>query len=113
MTNKEILNKAIEKAFGNSWEFDNLDKWEVTAGKVHQTVMNNWYQYIFVYKDQVRVIDIERIIYDHSFAKALWPDPENYNVSIPSWGKPTPYWQTRLKEMVIADDPIKYLGENI
>lgn len=60
-------------------------------------------------------------IFNHDFAKALWgeewksaeileklPKENTYKI-----GTITPCWQWHLQNMVIAEDPIKYLGENI
>lgn len=49
------------------------------------------------------------IIFNHGFAKALWPGP---NKNYPEYG-PEFLFEWHLQRMVIAGDPIKYLGENI
>lgn len=59
-------------------------------------------------------ISAEELIFNHDFAKALWPGwdltPENAKLI----GKPPrPVFHRYLQEMVIADDPIKYLGEHL
>lgn len=83
------------------------------------------------------------LIFNHDFAKALWGEDTNRLWKCPACGysfeyykhnetqeycpndghkakdvtEPKPVWEQkwadRLQEMVIADDPIKYLGENI
>lgn len=137
MTNLEILEKAFRVATDRGWEFDNLDKWLVKAVRDEYSVMTNWYQYLFEYDGIYRAIDAERIIFDHDFAKALWP-PKELNGLGPIIEEPTvgytnikrekPYkwgvlelaletylerWQKHLALMVIAEDPIKYLGEHL
>lgn len=111
MTKQQILTKAIQKAIDSGWEFDNLDKWNVTAFHNEDTVMNNWYQYVFTLRDNTVVIDAERIIYDHDFAKALWGEEDLMLITEDrSWKQP---WQHHLQQMVIAENPIAYLGANI
>lgn len=59
------------------------------------------------------------IIFDHDFAKALWGDNLNVTEQIHHWasGDVTramlKNWQLYLQQMVIAEDPIKYLGEHL
>ena len=72
MTNQEILLKAFSIATERGYEFDNLDKWDVIALKKVDTVRNDWYQFIFTFKDSTKIIDAERIIFDQSFAESLW-----------------------------------------
>ena len=110
MSNKEILEKAISLAIDGGWQpmrkGGNLTKDETTVAYIMQS-------------------DPRLYVYSHDFAKALWgegldcaycglpphrvhpkPCPEGNNI----W----PYlWEYHLQQMVIAEDPIKYLGENI
>lgn len=120
MSHEEVLVSAVEKATARGWEFDNLDKWHWSAIKETDTVMNNWYYFLITYQNYEKFIDAERIMYDHDFAKALWPDGYGVSgtvdprvVSIATAKPLIPLWQRHLMEMVIANDPIKYLGENI
>lgn len=109
MTNQEILTKAIQKAHDRAWEFDNLDKWEVKAVRKTDTVINNWYQYVFTLGERVVRIDAERIIYDQGFACALWGEKH----WISEGQGELKAWEYHLREMVIADDPIQYLADNM
>ena len=99
MTNKEILEKAIQKAIDGGW--DSKTDWDVD---------NCPYGLIF----------------NHNFAKALWGDGfvlEEYWVDrmaeygrgnvLSSWQMGPERWVYNLQRMIIAEDPIKYLGENI
>lgn len=114
MTNKEILEKAIQKAIDGGWEplhegRNPIDKSLVTVDHIIQE-------------------DPRHYIYSHDFAKALWGVSEHTALpGIDSYGEedcehceaniwdsiPHYCWQYHLQQMVIADDPIKYLGENI
>jgi len=64
------------------------------------------------------------ILFDKEFAKALWGDRDLGEWNGPESSEPfeTKFkykvknshdWQYHLQQMVIAEDPIKYLGENI
>lgn len=54
----------------------------------------------------------EAFIYRHDFAKALWGDKPYYRFDGDTLETPK-QWQYHLQQMVISDDPIKYLGDNI
>ena len=90
---KEILTKAIEKAVTGGWDYNDKD-YNVEAINFFDNE-----QYSF-----------EAIIFNHDFAKALWGEKPN-----------TPYlkaasyipWKYHLRRMVLANDPIKYLGANL
>lgn len=83
-------------------------------------------------------VDYEDLIFSHEFAKALWPEyPEKDDIAEElcylcgaHWSndcydwcyfmkakdiyrKMVFAWQYHLQQMAIAEDPIKYLGENI
>lgn len=107
MTDQEILEKAIKKAVHGGWDY---------RGFVHEddfTPLRN------------PDVSIYEIIFNHDFAKALWGgEPKNHvaykyrsfsdAADIPQAGDgilPICWWH--LQQMVIAEDPIKYLGENL
>lgn len=112
MTDQEILEKAIQKAIGSGWNF---------SGNNTEAAIAVVYKDDYFGNDPCFEIDwkgsfgkerrsIEEIIFNHDFAKALWgkdlyvefPNPPNFDS-----------WQYHLREMVISDDPIKYLGEHM
>lgn len=106
MTNQEILIKAIQKAVEGGCK---------SAGGLS---MQGWLVAVRDYPDEVAFF---QLIFNHDFAKALWGD----NPKI--WESNDSYldnddssdngfiwnWQYHLQQMVIADDPIKYLGEHL
>lgn len=57
------------------------------------------------------------VIFNHDFAKALWGEEYiGWDISDVYFKKhriASQAWQFHLQQMVIADDPIEYLGENI
>jgi hypothetical protein len=124
MSNQEILAKAVEKAIAGGWQPLHLGKEPIDKELI--TVEHIMFS-----------SDPRMYIYSHDFAKALWGDatvPESeeiddnqvklglYEASGGSYegyldfcdiefsGEP---WQYHLQQMVITDDPIKYLSENL
>jgi len=85
MSDKEILEKAIQKAIDNSWAWKDID-WDAD---------NRPYE----------------LIYNHEFAKALWGEKHITEYYPSPVSKPA--FVYHLQQMVIAEDPIKYLGDNI
>ncbi len=98
---QEIMKMAISKAIENGWK----EGKEVFGSSVKSGGWD-W-------------ICEPEVMFDHDFARALWGDDET---SISTGGEPSPWdddmsslpaWQYHLQQMVISDDPIKYLGEHL
>ena len=128
MTNKEILEKAIQKAIEGGWDGGpfrplhlNLNKWRFDSD--YDAFGVGEYEY------EIWVEPCE-YMFNHEFAKALWgeekawyyveyTDNKAHPHSPTDWldidgvGIDVEKWQWKLQQMVVADDPIKYLGENI
>lgn len=119
MTKKEILEKAIQKAIDGGWDMPAAFKLFNNEDIAFQMDSDgSQYQGWKFYRPA-------QIIFNHNFAKALWGEEDcRYDVWLKrqyasggggpdeDWydGKA---WEFHLQQMVIADDPIKYLGENI
>ena len=101
MTNEQILEKAIEKAMKNGHE-------------------PNYYSgnYAFWVKMKSYYVDI----FAHSFAKAFWGEAyvdDRYGETIEEWIERTGHernwgchklrWQYHLQQMVLEEEPLKYL----
>ena len=101
MSDQEILEKAIQKAIDGGWKGekphydDIMDQWCVSDGDGGYVVPS-----------------IIELIFSHDFAKALWGTDDDY-IDLPGTYTPAEKWQGHLMEMVIADDPIAYLGEHL
>ena len=120
MSNQQILTKAIEKAIdGGFWQ---LGKNEVKSryGFLRDKQKTVEEVYVIEYKGSenqlIRELAFETIIFNHDFAKALWG--EDIRIVGETPGAMTQEerplaWQWHLQQMVIADDPIKYLGDNL
>lgn len=103
MNNQAILIKAIEKAVANGL---NVNAEYATQAALTSMGLLYGYEYPCGF------------LFSHNFAKALWGDrfinPELRDdtgskvIAIKQTA-----WKHHLRQMVIADDPIKYLGENI
>lgn len=118
MTDQEILTIAIEKAITGGWE-----------GLPHVSAAN----YLAILK-QRRTTKEEwyPVIFNHDFAKALWGGKRiggaytangshralNHAQALAIWKLYDDFgwfaaWQVHLQQMVVADEPIKYLGEHL
>lgn len=102
MTNKQIVEKVIQKAIDGGWSDGNAALAEVGS-------IPNW---------AIPTPVCIAIIFSHDFAKALWGEnqqpftldkPESFEDDVHIFYRPK--WQVMIMQMVIADDPIKYLEE--
>lgn len=116
--NQKILEKAVQRAIDGGWK----NEWDI-----NYTESMGW---TMVGKGKVKKADEgltakitymlseNDIIFDHDFAKALWGEtpPDEMLASVNGqigthFARDS--WQYHLMKMVIANDPIKYLGDNI
>lgn len=108
MTDKQILEQAISRAIDGGWRGDMLNI------KVEQ--QDNGIVRVYWDETEWSVLDI---VYNKAFAKALWGEEATYDMTHVVKPDNTyrmnvrPAWEYHLQQMVIAEDPIKYLGENI
>lgn len=114
-SNQEILEKAIKKAIDNG--FDGTRFW--TVDFTPKGAAKAIYKY--------RNPPYEQVVFSHDFAKALWGGGFSCPLCGAVWPKDliwccddrqteddkTPTWRYHLQMMVIAPDPIKYLGEHL
>lgn len=124
MSNEQILTKAIEKAQKNGWYSDSWHRIVPTDAvglELHEGGAMQLYR-----NGSVDETHVNEVIYNHDFAKALWANEPSCLSEIHSsafdneGGEYTRTesqgldgWQYHLQQMVIADDPIKYLGEHL
>ena len=105
MFEKIILESAIDKAIAGGWKNDE---------GVTPIIVSN---YIFLKKEYVApsvLFDVKELIFDHDFAKALWGEELITWQDNELWDSHVfPAWKAHLMQMVIADDPIAYLGANL
>lgn len=127
LTNKEILEKAIQKAIDNGWLFKKgwwISSQDYGLGEIPLTI------HITIQNTDMPISQYE-LIYNHDFCRALWgsTDPEFYHlrgqvsgtkahgskrVLEDVTGEPfIPEWQYHLQQMVISENPIQYLGEHL
>lgn len=127
MTNQEILTKAIQKAIDGGWnpQWDS-NRWRADGLGVHVEItepnlmINHGREYH-------GYLPYEQIIFSHDFARALWGEETKHKTvhrigsgaSFDAAGNrffeqtDNPGWRFHLQQMVIADDPIKYLGATL
>lgn len=110
MSNEKTLEKAIKKAIKGGWKppygFNetNMPKYLLRDDSVKY--------------DDVDLGSIQELVFNHDFAKALWGDEEqNYMWVDCIMGHQTAVsqlaWAIHLQEMVLAEDPLKYLVYNL
>lgn len=121
MTNKEILEKAIKKAIDGGWKQDlhwihgnTQDKNDTFMQWVSNLEITGNHAY-YNYDEYFCVLEL---IFNHDFAKALWGEHPAYVVNRKVYvgingGDELSTYQAYLQQMVIAEDPIKYLGEHL
>jgi len=94
MIPQAILTKAAMIAIANGFPAQFASARELTVFNVDGNTESS------------RIVPLEYAIYNHDFAKALWLNKRNYYPDVPAW-------QYHLQNMVVSEDPIKYLGEHI
>jgi|SRR6201996_9685989 len=133
MTNQEILTKAIDKAIAGGWNVpkhkrDKRYKWPPTSIELSEDYGDEgssgwWLNFPDERTWGIKLCDsydFEDLIFNHEFCKALWGDTIMHNMAdmLENGGingriHHIPNWQFHLQQMVIADDPIAYLGEHL
>lgn len=131
-SDKQILEKAIQKAIDGGW---NLKTWPSERYWPNYLSDEHLVRHAAETLNDMR---LEHLIFNHDFAKALWgenrkpPESEDIDENNTKLGlyaaRGGGYegygdyveleftgdaWQYHLQNMVIADNPIKYLGENL
>lgn len=122
MTNVEILTKAIQKAIAGGLNEHTFHSLPISAFHIDLEVgiLGK------LFSDDGEEIDVATIVFNHDFALSLWGEELHpYNatkavqVAIDQGGgkvlvpEALPNWQFHLQQMVVADDPLDYLGKNI
>jgi len=119
-TPSTTLDKAIQQAVDAGWlpyfaDFDpymtkeTID-WTITGGT--SSVRFDVHAKGRIYGVSGYSMEIATLIFNHDFAKALWgEEPCEVNGDDRLFGQPL--WKYHLQEMVIAPDPIEYLGANL
>lgn len=113
MTNQQILEKALQKAIDGGYEETTNYRVSSYDGRLEIQTL----RYTDVNGNKTwDAKPVSELIFNHDFAKALWGEyfanfsegrsGDTLNLQIENW-------KGHLANMVIADDPIKYLGENI
>jgi hypothetical protein len=121
MRSEDIVRQAVDKALKNGWRlngFPDHTKFDVDFTGKDITFMK-WEEklqdgpgWTARYK-----WDAYRLIFNHDFARALWGKSLVHNNYKGSEGVDVVIhreaWQYHLQQMVIAEDPIRYLGDHI
>lgn len=102
MSRQQILEKAIRKAIEGGYPGD-ISDYKTDGFTIYRWAGKSFMEF-----------DASSFIFSHPFAEALWGD-EPYMDKVDGNDEYLGYraWEHHLREMVIADDPIQYLGNNI
>ena len=126
MTNEQILKKAIEMAIKNGYNLgQDFKKIYIDNGYLYHKT-EHMTEFISEFEDRLYASG-EEIIFSHEFAKAFWgegPADEQYNLIDKYWQEDDDSslsgfyfqgdrWQYHLQQMVLEEEPIKYLEQFI
>lgn len=127
MTNEEILKKAIEKAVKSGYKKDFVKQHNAFLKSIVKEERDSFrtaIEQILNEYDGYEAHDIEHLIFSHDFAKAFWGeesyqfkeiiphDAEYFNEKEELVGQAMQAllsWEYHLQQMVLEEDPIKYL----
>jgi hypothetical protein len=111
MNRKKIMERVIMKAVRGGWGPPG-SAWSVTKDCVIWERVGRWRRIKTSFND---------LLFDHDFAKALWGEdgfPGEFTGKYPNPLHANNFnhgaqkgWQYHLQQMVIADDPVLYVGE--
>lgn len=107
-TDQEILEEAIQKAVAGGWVNEDDTKPITLPDTGHVFLTHGLLDMPHIF------FEVAELIFNPDFAKALWGEEWAHKLidNVPL-GRSNPAWQYHLQQMVIANDPIRYLGENI
>ncbi len=115
MTNQATLTKAITVAIKKGWKAEPLggaEMWPELSDLEQKHVI------ALMLKGQDDVAEPYKIvIFNHDFAKALWGEElvhgfkGNILAQVNQFHQPA--WMFHLQNMVVEENPIKYLGDHI
>ena len=114
MTNQQTLEQAIQEVTRQGWS-----PLLISGERIYFEISDNATRVKFGYKMEDRNVPIVEwsafgLIFNHDFAKALWgEEPYGFEGTDVMIEYPSLEWQHHLQQMVLSDDPIKYLGENM
>lgn len=121
MNDKEVLEKAIQKAIDSGFlpdiTMDDMGKWLVEVVPTGKWI--RFHNSGLGYSATTHDWSVNDLIYNHDFARTLWGEDAYVYGHEYHAGQEVQYrsaqakWQYHLQQMVIADDPVKYLMEHL
>ena len=106
MTNGQILQKAVEKAVKNGYKPSGL-LGGVLKGEIGVGMDPNIYNHLTNIDNQYYVY-----IFSHDFAKAVWKHLKECDIPEEFCSRHA-NWQYHLQQMVLEENPLKYLKKFI
>lgn len=125
MTHQQILEKAIQKAIDGGWNLIGAEypiRYELRGITSNMQAFHGFLHVDGHKTSHSQPLIVSDLIFNHDFAKALWGEKpvtfmQTHMQELWSANEDLTFdgtrWQYHLQQMVVADDPIKYLGENI
>lgn len=121
MTDQQILEKAIQKAIDGGWLWKPFCGYgrSIESKNPSRTVLIECIEYDPGLEEYSKDLNGKEysLIFNHDFARALWSDAiAQFPVGISGDTihlNNIENWKGHLANMVVADDPIKYLEQNV
>ncbi len=116
-SDETILYQAVYKAIENGWDI--MQRYEAEEWSIANNGHLGFFLAFHAKDGQVHQSLVwEQVVYNHDFAKALWPGfidmDSNKTFEVRPADFPTLIgWVYHLQLMVVADDPMQYLGEHL
>lgn len=92
MDNKEILEKALERAVKNGYAKEQIDSFWIVLSR-------------HTFDSEMRSILIKALLFDHDFCRAFFGEDMYYDDA----GYDMIRWQYYLQKMVLEEEPLKYI----
>jgi hypothetical protein len=120
MPNQQILEKAIQKAIDGGWDTFGTGSQQIDVEEI-KLIDSELQPDIGVDKSGIYICihrhhgtySVPELIFNHDFAKALWGERRIEQPIYRLTPVKIPGWKDHLQQMVIAEDPIKYLEESL
>lgn len=109
MTNEEILIKAIKKAVKNGYKSVVPKYLHITESGIGMFQEN--------VAEHIEYLSVDRIIFDHNFAKAFWGEEcHSHSDNVSSRDCPydceIPKWKKEIQKLALSKDRFQYIKGN-
>jgi hypothetical protein len=115
VSDQEILSKAVKKAIAGGWDANSFCGYASSSRqrRVDEVVIELMeYNYTSEEYEGISMSAVRGLIFSHDFCAAIWPEKMYINLA-GEYNADNPEWKWQLQRMVVADDPLKYLGNYV